>query len=117
MWIWDEEGNNGKTWMAQHLFSLGAIYLDTTKRADVAQIISTSTPTDTYVFNITRKHEDFFNYGTLEAIKDGLLCSPKYESKTISLETPNRVFIFANFTPDRSQMSSDRWEVHKLISL
>ena len=69
---------------------------------------------EVYVFNIPRLYEEHFNYGALESIKDGIIFSGKYTSVTFPLPTPNKVFVFANFPPDRTKLSADRWAVTHL---
>ena len=111
-WFWDESGNTGKTKLAQQMWKGGAAYFDQTSKKDVACALLGNIPTnDTYVFNITRTHKEYFNYGTLESIKDSLFFSPKYASMTVAIPTPNIVMVFANFAPDQSKMSVDRWDV------
>lgn len=49
-------------------------------------------------------------YSTLESIKDGLLCSGKYESSCLVFNSPH-VVVIANFYPDESKLSKDRWDI------
>jgi len=49
-------------------------------------------------------------YSTLESIKDGLLCSGKFESGVCIFNSPH-VVVIANFYPDTTKLSADRWDI------
>jgi len=48
------------------------------------------------IFNFSRGLEERVNYNAIEAVKDGLIFSGKYESKTKIFNSPH-VVIFCNF--------------------
>ncbi|KAK3092099.1 hypothetical protein FSP39_025156 [Pinctada imbricata] len=60
------------------------------------------------VFDFVRDKKSKINYGLLEQLKNGMLFSPKYMTKVKRFD-PVRICCFANFYPDFSQMSEDRW--------
>lgn len=60
--------------------------------------------------NLTREREGYFPYGGIEALKDGLFFSPKYESAMVFYNPPH-IFIMSNWQPDTTQMSMDRWQI------
>lgn len=62
------------------------------------------------VFHYTRAVENYVSYEALEAIKDGIFFSTKYESGMVVFDSPH-VVVFANFPPDRTQLSADRWRI------
>ena len=53
------------------------------------------------------------NYEVIESVKNGVVFSTKYESQMKVFKTPH-VIIMANFAPDESKMSSDRWDIRYL---
>ena len=69
---------------------------------------------DTVAFNLTRCTEGRVNYTAMEALKDGLLFSAKYESEPKVYPTPPAMVVMSNTLPDYSSMSLDRWRVLSL---
>jgi hypothetical protein len=111
-WLYESEGNVGKTSFAKYCaVHHGACLLASGKTPDIAYAL-TDDPKNV-IFNITRTQEERFNYQALEAIKDGVLFSAKYESK-VKIFNPPHVFVFANFAPDRRAMSRDRWRIAQI---
>lgn len=116
-WYWDAGGNVGKTTFAKHLvIKYGAQYL--TGRANdikhaIATIVASGNFKEIAIFYYTRSNEDFVSYQALEEIKDGCFFSPKYESQMVVFNTPH-IIVFANFPPDETTMSKDRWRVFNI---
>lgn len=112
-WIWEEKGNRGKTQFCKYMaINHKAIILGNGAFKDIAQALPNHPKI--ILFNITRDLEERFNYSAVEAIKDGIIFSGKYESKTKIFNSPH-VYIFANFKPRLDAMSEDRWNIIKLI--
>jgi len=110
-WWWDEKGCRGKTILCKILVArYGADLIDGGFK-DIAY--SLSDEPKIVVMNITRSVEGRVNYKALEAVKDGLLFSPKYESRVKIFNSPH-VMVFANFAPEREAMSQDRWHVIRM---
>jgi len=111
-WLWGATGNIGKTaftkWAAVHL---GATVI----RGGALKDIAFSIPDDPkiIIFDITRTVEGRVNYEALEACKDGMIFSAKYESRMKVFNSPH-VLVFANFEPELDKLSKDRWEVINL---
>lgn len=111
IWYVDREGGRGKTYMARYLLAnKGACYLTNCKTADGAH---TYNGEEIVVFDYSRSVEDRINYGIIEQIKNGLVFSPKYDSRTKVHAIPH-VVCFSNFMPDRTQLSADRWDIRVL---
>jgi len=111
-WYWEPKGCRGKTafckYMAVHhkacILGNGAFKDLACSLPDDPKIV---------IFNLTRDLEERINYSALEAIKDGLMFSAKYESHTKVFNSPH-VIVFANFEPKTESMSQDRWIITKL---
>lgn len=112
-WVVDEVGGQGKSYLAHllhHVYSFD-LFDGVTKACDVAQRVS-EVPRG-FVFDVTRSSKDLFSYHTLEQLKTGFIMSGKYQGiKRMFDVVP--VIVFANFEPDTSRLSADRWCIHKL---
>ncbi len=111
LWYVDSEGNHGKTFLAKYLVSRGNCFL--VRNGKTADISFSYNYEDIVAFDFVRQKEDTINYGVIEAFKDGYLFSPKYKSKSKTFRS-KKVIIFSNFYPDRSKLSSDRWQIIRL---
>lgn len=110
-WIWDPVGNCGKTafckWLVYHFNA----FIFRGKSSDMAsRIVQMSDEVKIAIMNVSRSQEQFVSYQCIEEIKDGLVCSGKYEGGQKIFDCPH-VFIFANFEPDYNALSMDRWKV------
>lgn len=54
------------------------------------------------------------NYGAIESIKNNRVLSAKYDSRLKRGKGMNHVVVFANWPPDYSKMSADRFIVKNL---
>jgi hypothetical protein len=107
-WFWEKKGLAGKTQLCKYLIvHHKAQCIGSCKSADMAYAINNP---KIVVINLTRTSEEHVNYGALEAIKDGLIFSSKYESGVKIFNSPH-IFVFANYPPDTSTMSEDRWNI------
>ena len=68
------------------------------------------------IFDLERSTEEKFNYEVLERLKNGVIFSGKYESTTKYFPIPH-IFVFSNWDPDKTKLSLDRWDIHKINSL
>lgn len=110
-WYFDLRGGCGKTTFCKHLvISREACYVRG-KAADVKYSIAQMEEKPTIVlWDMPRSLEERMNYDGIEEIKNGLFFSGKYESSTVLMEIPH-VFCFANWPPDTSKLSADRWHI------
>lgn len=120
-WIWDKKGNCGKSWMATYLgCMMNACVLTPGKKADLAYIYSQS-PSAIVVFDLSRTaapmegKENWLDgvYSLAEDLKNGRLTTTKYTSMTIFFPPPHVIF-FANWHPDMTKWSEDRYFVKEL---
>lgn len=108
LWYYDQKGGKGKTAMCKFLISNhNASFISNGKTSDLSFAINDP---KIVVVNYTRDNEERINYGILESIKDGLVFSGKYESKTKCFDPPHLI-VFANFSPRLESMSLDRWKI------
>lgn len=113
-WYWDENGNIGKTTLAKHIcINYNALYI-TGKSNDIkyaiSQYIQSGKKLDVVIFDFVRSMEEFISYEAIEAVKNGIFFSGKYEGGMCIFNSPH-VFILANFPPVRSRLSTDRWNI------
>lgn len=115
MWLWEESGNVGKSWMTKYLMAMmECTVLTDGKRVDMAYIFAQN-PKKVVIFDLARVTEEHLHgiYSLAESLKNGYVVSAKYESKTVAFEAPHVVF-FANFGPNISVWSQDRYCITKL---
>lgn len=65
------------------------------------------------LINLSRQNEGHFSYAAVEAIKDGLIFSGKYEGGTKLIPHPH-IVIFSNWYPARENLTEDRWDIRTL---
>ncbi len=112
-WYWEPEGNVGKSFLATWIFLNNPTIICQGKSADVVHQISKfreeekKNPT-VIIYDIPRTAEMFVAYGLMERVKNGLVFDGKYETSRLLLPAMHCI-VFANFEPDSSKMSGDRW--------
>jgi len=118
-WFWEPEGGIGKTSLIKHVCMTNkrAIVLGG-KAADMKNgIIEYHKKTGFYpeiiFINIVRSMESFVSYQGIEEIKDGIFYSGKYEGGMAIFNSPILI-IMANFEPNISALSLDRWNIIKI---
>lgn len=113
LWVSDCAGGHGKTFLGHFLNSCYGFELfdGITKACDIAHLLP-ATPRG-IVFDVTRADSNHFSYQTLEMCKNGFVMSGKYYGIK-RVFSPPPVIVFANFEPERSRLTSDRWEIHSL---
>ena len=112
LWLVDEEGGKGKTFLAKMLVvKHGAFYVTGGKNADIAHAYKGE---EIVVFDLMRQQQEHNNfYSSIEQFKNGLMFSGKYESST-KIFKPCKVIVMANWEPDYNTLSADRWDVCRL---
>lgn len=114
IWLYEKEGNCGKTTMAKYLcIKYKALYVQG-KRNDILYAAA-ETDCNIYIIDLPRTTEDRVPYEAIENLKNGIFFSGKYESKQIIRNCPH-VIIFANFKPDTTKLSIDRWKIKEIIN-
>jgi len=116
--IVDPIGGCGKSWFVRWWMSKHPDLtqrLSIGKRDDLAYAIDESK--QFFLFDVPRSQSEFLQYSVLEQLKDRMIFSPKYTSRTKTLQTVPHVVVFMNETPDRNKLSADRYKVINLRSL
>lgn len=106
----DPAGGNGKTWFQRRFltrFPDRTQILSSGKRDDIAHAIDETK--DVFFFNIPRGSMENLQYSVLEQLKDRMVFSPKYCSKTKIFERQPHVVVFCNEHPDMEKMTPDRY--------
>lgn len=115
-WYWEPTGNVGKSALTKHIVLK---YKDKVlpiggKAADMKHLISgfldKNAELRAVLIDLTRSREKFVSYEGIEEIKNGLIVNTKYET-AVKVFDPPHVVVFANWAPDMSALSADRWHV------
>lgn len=115
IWCMDPNGNIGKSFMCRYLQVLhGAVIIHVMKKADMIHLISKYIRDSSMViFDLTKTCEggsDKVVYEVAEQLKNGQICSGKYDSNIYVFKPPH-VVCMANFPPDTSALIADRWKI------
>lgn len=120
IWYVDHNGGQGKTTLAKWLFAnrKALVIAGAQKISDVSTIVRNHIAEygrlGIVVLNLTRTEEEVRSvYKMIEQLKDGLLTASKYNGKTIVFDSPH-VVVFANWAPNRENLSEDRWSIRHL---
>lgn len=116
-WYYDEIGGKGKTSLAKHLclkYPNNVLYISgkcSDIKYGISQFLENKDNDLTIVLlDFCRSTENFISYEGIESVKNGIFYNTKYESKMVIFNNPH-VFCFANFKPDESKLSQDRWNI------
>ena len=110
LWIVDSTGNKGKSFFC---FFMDALYNYFISDGSLdARDLSFVLPEEFkgILFDLCRNMKGRFNYDSLESVKNGFLISGKYEGKIRRFNSVPTA-VMANFPPDLSKLSRDRWQV------
>lgn len=116
-WYWDDIGNKGKTSFCKYLVVKHQALYVSGKIGDMAYALmkyreSNGDP-EIILIDIPRASYNRISYPGIEALKNGLIFSSKYESGQIVMNSPH-VVVFANSEPSYELLSVDRWKVVRL---
>jgi len=112
-WFWEPNGKMGKTTLCKYLFVKHKALFLSGKSNDMFHIIAKAKNRKVMIINIPRVSKGYINVSALESIKDGFICSGKYESCNIAFNCPH-VIVFANEPPKTELMSKDRWHIVRI---
>lgn len=117
-WYWEPTGNIGKTFLCKYICLKYNAIIASGKQNDVFNQVlewvkKNGRRPQVIIIDVPRSTTEFINYGCIEAVKNGLLYSGKYEGG-VCIFYPPHVVVFANEGPQLHKMSSDRWAVTDL---
>lgn len=107
-WFWEEIGNVGKSSFCKHLVLKYDAQYVLGKKADIYHAISDNIKI--LLIDIPRTCKEFTPYEVIESVKNGMIFSGKYESRTKVFNSPH-IIVFANFSPEKNKVSLDRWKI------
>jgi len=117
IFVVDETGGTGKSWFIKKYLSDhdDTQVLSIGKRDDLAHAINERKRV--FLFDLPRSQSEFLQYSVLEQLKDRMVFSPKYMSRTKTLEHVPHVVVFMNEHPDRNKLSRDRYVIVNWLGL
>lgn len=122
IWVWETEGNTGKSALARHMAIGGHTLVVAGQAADVkAGVAAWHKPEkgkvvqdlNLLIWDIPRCNNGHMSYQALEELKNGCFYSPKYESGMVVTKKPH-VWVFSNQAPELEKLSKDRWELYMI---
>jgi len=118
IWYSDKDGGCGKTELCRYIIDNldSVLFLTSAAGKDlVHQVVKSKRPPKRVILNLSRQSEGAFSYASVESIKDGLVFSGKYDGGSKLFPKPH-IVIFANWFPDLSKLSLDRWDIRELLN-
>lgn len=113
-WYWEPNGNVGKTVLAKYLCAKhNAVFLSGKGNDIRCAIKSLKNHPKICIFHFVRTMEGCISYTAIEEVKDGIFFSGKYEPGMFIMNSPH-VICFANFEPDKTALSADKWNIIRL---
>jgi hypothetical protein len=114
MWFWSAQGMMKKTETARYLvYHHDAVVIQGGRKHVLA--VTYKNPAPIYILTVPRTDEGYVSYSSIELIKDALYMSAFGTEATgmVNRKKP-WVIVMANFEPDRSALSEDRWVIQNV---
>lgn len=109
-WFYDEFGNSGKSYISKYLqLTRDTYYITGGKQNDILYGYEGQ---QLVIIDLARTYADNLEhiYTIIENLKNGQYLSTKYETKQKLFDIPY-IMVMANFKPDKSKLSNDRWDI------
>ena len=116
IFVVDQDGGQGKTWFAKQYCKKNndAQFMEPSKKADMAYALQDELRV--LFLNVTRtsdsKNQEYL-YSFVESVKDGMVFSPKYESRMKYYDKVH-VVVMMNQEPNMDLLSADRYDIISL---
>jgi len=110
-WYWEETGKVGKSHFVKHIvLTHDNAHFVNGKKTDIYYALEDNIKI--LLIDIPRPMSNHIGhlYTVLEEVKNGLIFSGKFKSKTKCFDPPH-IFVFANVPPDTHQLSEDKWNI------
>lgn len=122
IWYVDEKGNTGKSWLADWMvgkFGNKWEVMSGCGIKDAATIVlgmvSSGWSSHGIFLDLTRTQESHNGfYATIESMKNARMTATKYQGKSFRFPKVPHVVVLANWGPDTSALSEDRWDIRRL---
>jgi hypothetical protein len=110
LWRWEEGGNTGKSYFATHYSPEETFIITGGRHSDIQYAYQGER---VVILDWPRDAQDRVPYGLIESLKNGYFLQTKYQAQAFRFPSPH-VVVFANFEPDRTKLSADRWDIRML---
>jgi len=109
-WIYETEGNTGKSYITKYLTLFKDAYVITGGRKE--DILYAYDGQEIIIFDLPRDFEKDkqYIYEVMEILKNGQYLSTKYQTIMKTFKIP-KIIVMANFEPDYEKLSKDRYDV------
>jgi len=120
VWVYDKVGGTGKSTWAQHQHLLNrALYIGHLgKVSDFIEAMYNAKDEwdhEYIIIDLTRQQESGCSiYACIEAAAKRVMTRQKYTSKTFVLKKQPKICVLANWPPDVSALSMDRWRIWEI---
>lgn len=115
-WYWSEAGGIGKSQFAKYCVAReNCLFFEEGKKADIMHLIfeAPDERLEKIIIDVPRDNGNNISYKSIEAIKNGLIYSPKYEGGYKLFNSPH-IIVFANQPPQEERLSADRWHIKNI---
>jgi hypothetical protein len=115
-WFWEKVGCSGKSTFCKYLAVKHNALIVSSKASDMKYMIvkfeeQYGVYPEIIIMDIARSKDTCnIDYEGIEEVKNGLFMSSKYECCQVIMNCPH-IICFANDSPNRGDMSKDRWHV------
>ncbi len=116
-WWYDISGCTGKTTWCKYLcINYNCLYLGGKSNDIKFAVTEWLKKKDLHLvcFDLVRSMENYISYEAIEAVKNGIFFSGKYEGGMCIFNKPH-VFVFANYKPEYKKLSLDRWDIREMV--
>lgn len=111
----DEEGNKGKSWFIRYMVSKYPDDVMVMAPGKLERMTMAVDPSKhIYLFNVARGQMEHMQYAILEQLKDRMVRSTMYQGKFKMFRKKVHVVVMCNEEPDRSAMSTDRYDMRAI---
>ena len=118
-WFYDHEGGTGKSKLARYLVIKHRALCVAGAAKDMKHVVAkyclshAGAGPEIVILDIPRAKLNKMSYAGIEEVKNGLMCSEKFDSEMVVFNHPH-VIIFANEEPKWHLASKDRWNVRRI---